>query len=263
MRIGYIQNDPLFGEKEKNFKGIRTLVRDVHADLLVLPELFATGYAFTSRDEALAMAETDRGPTFLFLKELSGSTGATMVGGFIERENDRIYNSLLIVSGDRVIGSYRKIHLFYKEHFWFAPGDRMPAVYEINGVRIGVMICFDWIFPEVCRALALKGMQVLAHPANLVMLHCQNAMVTRCLENGIFAVTANRTGSEQRGEDHFVFTGSSQVTGNDGRILSSAPADVPQVSVVEIDEKRADHKLITPYNDVLKDRRPGLYDISR
>ena len=260
MKVGYIQNAPIFGAKEKNFEGVRSLLNGIKADLLVLPELFATGYTFISKEEAKEMAETNHGQTADFLKELSKMTGATMVGGFIEIDKDKVYNSLLIISKGEVLDTYRKIHLFNKEKLWFSPGDKPLKVYDINGVKIGAMICFDWMFPEVCRTLALQGMQVLAHPSNLVMPYCQSAMVTRCLENRIFAVTANRIGNEQRGEDNFTFTGASQITGSDGKILSFAPIDKPHVSVIEIDEKLADNKMINKYNNVIKDRREDFYD---
>jgi Predicted amidohydrolase len=259
MRVGYIQTAPIFGEKERNFEQIRRLAKGLKADLLVLPELFATGYTFTSGEEAEALAETTEGETACFLKELSVKTSATIVGGFIERENDKIYNALMIVSGDKVIDTYRKIHLFNKEKLWFSPGDKELKVHEINEVKIGAMICFDWIFPEVCRTLALQGMQVLAHPSNLVMPYCQKAMVTRCLENRIFAVTANRIGTEKRGEDNFTFTGASQITATDGTILSSAPTDQTVIAVVEIDERQADNKWINYYNNVIEDRRTEFY----
>jgi len=259
MRIGYIQTSPIFGEKEKNFEQISSLISNIKADLLVLPELFATGYTFTSKEEAEALAETTEGETAAFLKQISVITSATIVGGFIERENDRIYNALLIVSDGKVIDTYRKIHLFNKEKLWFSPGDKPLQVYDINGVKIGAMICFDWIFPETCRTLALQGMQILAHPSNLVMPYCQKAMVTRCLENRIFAITANRIGTEHRGNDNFTFTGASQITATDGTILSSAPTDQTSVTVIEIDEKQADNKWINYYNNVMEDRRTEFY----
>ncbi len=261
MRIGYIQTSPEFGAKERNFEHIRNQTRGLKADLLVLPELFATGYTFASENEVIELAETDCGMTAGFLMELSALTDSVIVGGFIEKEETRFYNSLLIVYGSKVIATYRKIHLFNKEKLWFTPGDKPLQVFEINGVKIGAMICFDWIFPEVCRTLAIGGMQVLVHPSNLVMPHCQKAIVTRCIENRIFAVTANRIGTENRGDDHFTFTGGSQITSPDGRILSSASSDREQVSIVEIDEKQADNKMINSYNDVLCDRRPAFYHL--
>ncbi|PKP22494.1 MAG: acyltransferase [Bacteroidetes bacterium HGW-Bacteroidetes-21] len=259
MKIGYVQNAPVFGAKEKNFDEIRILLKDVKADLLVLPELFATGYTFCSKEESRELAEPANGITADFMKEMSIHTGASIVAGFAELDNDKVYNSLIIVSGNKVIDTYRKIHLFNKEKLWFSPGDKPLKVHEIKGVKIGAMICFDWIFPEVARTLALQGMQVLAHPSNLVMPYCQAAMVTRCLENRIFAVTANRIGNEKRGDDDFTFTGASQITATDGKILSSAPVDKSHVSVVEIDVSKADHKMINDYNDVVKDRRMEFY----
>ena len=259
MKVGYIQNSPLFGEKEKNFNQVRKLIGDAKADLLVLPELFATGYTFTSKEEVKNLAETNDEDTANFLKEISTKTGAVIVAGFIERDGENYYNSSIMIYKNKVIDTYRKIHLFNKEKLWFSPGNKKLSVHDINGMKIGMMVCFDWIFPEVSRTLALIGAQILAHPANLVLPHCQKAMVTRCIENRIFAVTANRIGNEKRGKDDFTFTGQSQITSCDGKILSSALKDKTSIDVVEIDITKANNKMITEYNDVLKDRRGEFY----
>lgn len=259
MKIGYVQNTPKFGDKQYNFDEVKVLTKGIKADLLVLSELFATGYTFASREEAFDLGETTDGETANFLKALSNETGATIVAGFVELENDKVYNSLIIVSGDIVIDTYRKIHLFNRETLWFDKGDKPLKVYEINGVKIGTMICFDWLFPEVCRELTLQGMQVLAHPSNLVMPYCQKAMVTRCLENKIFAITANRTGNEKRGHDDFTFTGASQITAPNGEVLSSAPISESHLSIVEIDETLALNKKINDYNHLINEIRPEFY----
>ncbi len=259
MKIGYIQNSPLFGEKEKNFNQVRKLIGDTKADLLVLPELFATGYTFTSKEEVKNFAETSDEETANFLKEISTKTGAVVVAGFIEKDGGKNYNSSIMVYKDKVIDTYRKIHLFNKEKLWFALGNKQLSVHNLNGMRVGMMVCFDWIFPEVSRTLALLGAQIIAHPSNLVMPYCQQAMTTRCLENRVFAVTANRIGNEKRGKDDFTFTGGSQITSFDGKILSSARQDKTFIDVVEIDITKADNKMINEYNDVLKDRRGEFY----
>ena len=259
MKIGYIQTSPLFGEKEKNFNQIRKLVGNAKADLIVLPELFATGYTFTSKGEVDDLAETNQEETANFLKEISAKTGAVIVAGFIEKDAGKNYNSSIMVYKTKVIDTYRKIHLFNKEKLWFTPGNKKLQVHNINGMKIGIMVCFDWIFPEVSRTLALNGAQVIAHPSNLVMPYCQQAMVTRCLENRVFAVTANRVGNEKRGKDNFTFTGGSQITSFDGKILSSAPKDKTSMDIVKIDITKADNKMLNDYNDVLKDRREGFY----
>lgn len=259
MKIGYVQNSPAFGEKEKNFQQIRKLIKNIKADLIVLPELFATGYAFTSREEVNNLAETAEEETSQFLKQISNETDAVIVAGFIEKEKGKNYNSSIMVYKNEVVGTYRKIHLFNKEKLWFSPGNKKLPVHDIRGMKVGVMVCFDWIFPEVSRTLALSGAQVIAHPSNLVMPYCQKAMVTRCLENRVFAVTANRIGHEKRGKDNFTFTGGSQITSFDGKILSSAPEDKTFADVVEIDIAKANNKMLNDYNDVLKDRRVEFY----
>ncbi len=259
MKIGYIQNSPLFGEKKKNFNQVRKLIGDIKSDLIVLPELFATGYTFTSKEEVRNLAETSQEETANFLKEISTKTGAVIVAGFIEKDDGKNYNSSIMVYKTKVIDTYRKIHLFNKEKLWFTPGNKKLQVHNINGMKIGIMICFDWIFPEVSRTLALIGAQIIAHPSNLVIPYCQQAMTTRCLENRVFAVTANRIGNEKRGRDDFTFTGGSQITSFDGKILSSASKDKTSVDIVEIDITKANNKMINKYNDVLKDRRGEFY----
>ena len=165
----------------------------------------------------------------------------------------------MTVYQDKVINVYRKIHLFNTETLWFSPGNTPLPVINIKGMKIGIMICFDWFFPEASRTLALKGAQVIAHPANLVLPYCQAAMVTRCLENRAFAVTANRIGTEKRGEDEFTFTGASQITSFDGKILSSAPKDKSFVDIVEVDLSKSNNKMINSYNDLFKARRVQFY----
>ena len=194
MKVGYIQTSPIFGEKGQNFQEIEKLITNLKADLIVLPELFATGYTFISKEEVISLAEDLNGETAQFLIKIAQMTGAIVVGGFIEKEEEKIYNSAMIVSSKGVIGSYRKIHLYFKEKLWFSPGDKPLKIYDINRVKIGIMICFDWIFPETARTLALLGADIIAHPTNLVLPYCQNAMVIRCLENRVFAITATRIG---------------------------------------------------------------------
>ncbi|MFX1470719.1 MAG: nitrilase-related carbon-nitrogen hydrolase, partial [Promethearchaeota archaeon] len=142
MKIGYIQTSPIFGEKEKNFEQINKLIDDLKADLLVLPELFATGYTFVSKKETESLAEDLEGQTAQFLIKLSKKTKATIVGGFIEKDEDNLYNSAMIVFDSKILGVYRKLHLYYKEKLWFSPGNKQLEIYNVNNINIGIMICF-------------------------------------------------------------------------------------------------------------------------
>lgn len=263
MRIGYVQTATEFGRKERNFDTVRSLAADGfegrRVDLLVLPELFATGYTFTSREEAAKLAEPAEGATAAFLQELAATVDGVVVAGFAEADRGRVYNSSLVVDRDGVLGTYRKLHLFNREKLWFDPGDQEPVTYNAAGVKFGVMICFDWIFPEAMRTLMLLGADIVAHPANLVLPFCQDAMKTRCLENRMFAVTANRVGREIRGVDDFNFTGLSQITAPNSAVLASASAEVGEAEAAEIDPAAAGDKKLNAHNDLRLDRRVEYY----
>jgi len=259
MKVGYVQTSPIFGEITQNFKQVEDLLDNTKADLIVLPELFATGYTFISKEEAESLAENTEGKTAEFLIGIANRTGAVVVGGFIEKDGNQIFNSSMIVSDSEVLGIYRKIHLYYKEKLWFSPGNKPLEIYEVKNAKIGVMICFDWFFPETIRSLTLLGADIIAHPANLVLPYCQRAMITSCLINRVFAVTSNRVGNEARGEDNFTFTGGSQITSYNGDVLSSAPKDKAHIDFVKIDVEKARDKNLNKYNNVIKDRRTEFY----
>jgi predicted amidohydrolase len=160
------------------------------------------------------------------------------------------------------LASYRKIHLFGMETAFFLPGDRPFSTCDVGGVRVGIMICFDHLFPEAARSLALLGADVIAHPANLVLPGvAQRTMEVRALENGIFAATANRVGSEARNGNELRYTGQSQIVGPNGNVLVRLSEDRPEIAVVEIDISRARDKAVTSRNDKLADRRPHLYTL--
>ena len=235
------------------------MMADVRADLYVLPELALSGYVFESREEARGLAQTPDGEEFGVVDRLARERSATVVIGFAELAGERLYNSSLMIGPDGSRTVYRKVQLFCDEKTHFDPGDRAPSVVESGGVRLGMMICFDWIFPEVARTLALGGADVLCHPTNLVLPYCQDAMITRCVENRVFALTANRVGTESRAGQSFTFTGASQIVTPKGERLARAGIDTEEVIVADIDPAMARNKAVTEVNDVLGDRRPELY----
>lgn len=261
MKIGAYQNNPEFGHVENNVQQAVIALQGTDADLLVLPEMFNTGYQFVSKEEAFELAEEiPTGYTCRAMIDLARTRDMHLVFGIAERDGKRLFNSAAIVGPKGFIGRYRKTHLFYEEKHFFEPGDTGFRVFDIGIARLGVMICFDWWFPEAARCLALSGADIICHPANLVLYGCHRAMVTRSLENGVFSITANRTGSEARGgKDPQVFTGESQILDNMGNLLAGMKRDNTGVAVADIDVHRARDKSITPLNDRFKDRRPDLY----
>ncbi len=260
MKVAFIQFDPIFGEIDANIKKAVWLVRRADADIIVLPELFNTGYLIVSKEEAFDLSEPiPRGKTTDALSVASREKGAHIVAGVIERDNDDLFNSAVVISPTGYLGKYRKVHLFSEEKFWFKPGDLGFNVFDIGICRIGVMVCFDWFFPESMRTLALKGADLICHGANLVLPFCQDAMITRCLENRVFAVTANRTGVESRKGKTLRYTGKSQITGPDARIIYQAGAETEEIGIAEIDVNLSRDKNLNPYNHILLDRRKDFY----
>ncbi|MBI3586564.1 MAG: acyltransferase, partial [Ignavibacteriales bacterium] len=173
----------------------------------------------------------------------------------------KIFNSAALVGPSGLIGVYRKIHLFDREHLFFTPGDLGFPVFDLPFGKIGIMICFDWIYPESARSLVLKGAQLIAHPSNLVLPHCPDAMVTRCLENRIFAATANRVGNENRGGFDLRFIGTSEIVSPRGEILKRLSTEKPEVGVSDIDLGLASDKKINTFNDLLGGRRTDQYSL--
>lgn len=261
--IGFAQYHIRFGEYDRNVDTItRLAAKASDADLLVFPELGLTGYEFLDRGEVERYAEPfDAGPTSELLRRLAKKHQTTLVLGYPEYTTKGCFNSAMIAQPDGVLTNYRKLHLFSRETELFKPGDAEPPVVETPAGRVGLMICFDWFFPETARILALKGAQIIVHPSNLVLDYCQRAMYCRCVENAVFIVTANRIGTENRAGRSLTFTGASQILDVEGATLAAASADEESVQVVDIDPGRADEKGITEYNDRLRDRRVELYGL--
>ena len=266
MKTGYLQFKPEFGNPDKNISRIKEMVSDKDFDLLVLPELANSGYLFIDKSELNDLAEdVETGKFCSALKEICRSKNAHIVSGLCERSGDRFYNSSILVRPDGKISVYRKIHLFDEEKLWFTPGYSSPEVYEISGenfqkVKIGMMICFDWFFPETARTLALKGAQIICHPSNLVMAYCQTAMFTRALENRVFTITANRIGYDVRENKELFFTGESVIVSPKGEYLCRGSKDKEEICITEIDPDIALNKNLNDRNNIFTDRKKEFYN---
>ena len=259
-RVGYFQFAPEFGKVMTNLSKVVSALKGIEADIVVLPELPFTGYYFQDRAELVSLAEDPNdSPTVLALVDLCRENDFYLVTGFAEKAADKIFNSALLIGASGIIQTYRKLHLFNTEKEYFDPGDKQLESIEIRGARVGLMVCYDWAFPEVARTLALQGADLICHPSNLVLAWGQQAMLTRCLENGVFAVTANRIGSDIRPRGTVTFTGQSQVAGPKGALLHQSGLNEQELFIIEIDLDQARNKRVTPRSDLLKDRRPAFY----
>ena len=263
MKAGFVQTHPEFGRIRENVEAAVNEIEYLDSSLVVLPELFSTGYQFRTKEEAFKLSEpVDGGYAAGRLVETARKKKIHIVAGFAERAGKRVYNSSMLVGPRGVVGVYRKAHLFWDEKKIFSKGDTAFKVYNAAGTKVGMMICFDWIFPEVARTLALKGAEIICQPSNLVLPYCPQAMITRSLENRVFSITANRVGNEERVRGkrlHFI--GASQIVAPNGSVLYRAAGDGVKAASMEINPGEARNKNITPVNNIFKDRRKDLFTL--
>ncbi len=262
-RVAVVQFEPKLLDLVTNLQTIERLLDSVEADLIVLPELATCGYVFNTQDEVNSVSEDpENGDSVKLIENISSKKDCSIIYGYAEKASNGIYNSAMLVNPDGTKYSYRKTHLFAEEKKFFLPGDSGFQVKEAkHGVKVGLMICFDWQFPESARSLALNGAQIICHPANLVLPWCQQAMITRSLENRVFSITCNRTGLERNGEKELYFTGMSQVLGTKGEILVRTGEDTEEIAIVTINPELALNKEVTQYNSVFDDRRTEIYNL--
>jgi predicted amidohydrolase len=258
MKLACVQFCPAYCDLDETIRRLEPLLEQVReADLIVLPELCNSGYNFRTHDDAVNSAEpVDGGPFGSFLQQTCDDLDCEICAGLNERDGNALYNSAVLMSARGVEGLYRKMHLFVNEKDHFAPGDAGLPIFDRSYGRIGIQICFDWIFPEPWRILALKGAEVICHPSNLVLPdRAQRAVPVHAMLNRVFVATANRIGTE----DDLTFTGLSLITDARGNVMRQASTTAQETIMVEIDPQRARDKMATARNHVLDDRRPDQY----
>ncbi len=235
------------------------------AELVVLPELASSGYAFEDRGEAARHAEPLDGPTVAAWTALAADLDLGIVGGLCERgEGGDLYNSAVVIDADGVRGAYRKVHLWDREKGIFTPGEAAPPVVEFRGHRISVIVCYDLEFPEWVRGPALSRVRLLCapvawpryprpegeRPAEVLRVQTGAGM------NRMFVAAADRVGRERNIE----WTGGSVIVDADGWPLAGPHPDGEEhLLVADCDLASADDKAISDNNDVMADRRPTLY----
>jgi predicted amidohydrolase len=257
-QVSIIQFEPSLLNPEENTRRLEPLIDQVSGShLVILPELANSGYNFRNFDEARQCAEIigQKGHFQDFLIAKAREKNVFIVSGINERERDQLFNSAILVGPSGLIGKYRKMHLFMNEKDIFQPGNAGLPVFDLGSFRIGIMICFDYLFPEPWRILAMKGADLVCHPSNLLTENPHRCLPGIALMNRIYVATANRTGTE----GNLTFNGRSFFTNPDGRITNMLSQDETGTTTIEIDTQLSRNKMITLRNHVFDDRRPEAY----
>ena len=256
LRAGVIQFDVRRGDISSNLESAITGIRRLSAQgaqLAVLPELWTCGF-----DHANIIQHAEKIPEIIdILAQTAKAHGMLIAGSLPEASDGRIYNTLVVIDRDGAIaGSYRKVHLFStgRENQTFTAGQTAEVWNTSLGV-IGGVICYDIRFPELCRSLAIQGARLIvvcAQWPEARIGHWNTLLQSRAIENQLFIVAANRTGSD----NPLSFPGHSQIISPYGEILAKTTDARDEVSA-EIHFKDMD--AFRSLFDCLKERVPEAY----
>lgn len=257
IKAGFIQFRPILGDLQQNMENLSGLIEKADgADLIVIPELANSGYNFENKEQAFQLAEDIKNSAFIdFLIGKAREFDLHIVSGFNEKEDNKLFNTSVLVNSKGFVGKYRKIHLFMNEFDIFEKGNLGLPVFDMGFCKIGMLVCFDWIFPEVWRILALKGADIICHPSNLVLPYAQQAVPVHGMINKYYIITANRYGTE----GGVTFSGKSFISDPFGKTLAMAKAKEDSVKIVEMDIAQSRNKMITDRNHAIHDRFPEDY----
>jgi predicted amidohydrolase len=270
VTIACIQFEPRIGEVDANLDAIEIQVRQARAkgaQLIVLPELADSGYVFDSAEELARLAQPiPDGQSAQRLIALATELEVYIVSGLAEVAGDAFYNSAILCGPEGYIGTYRKMHLWYRENLFFEKGDLGLPVFATPLGNIGIAICYDGWFPETFRQLAMKGAEVICVPTNWVPMPDQDPQAeamsnilhkAAAHSNGLFIACADRVGTE-RGQP---FIGQSLIIDATGWPLagpaSRADEDILYATITPADVSTKRH--LNEFNDIFGDRRSDVY----
>lgn len=271
IRIAGVQMEPRLGQARENVAEVVRMTKAaaaVRADLVVYPECAISGYVFRSRQEALLVAETVPGPSTEELAALCRELNIYMIFGLLEKQDDKLFNAAVFLSPKGIIAKYRKAHLPCLGVDRFVErGDTPFEVYQTPIGNIGLLICYDIMFPECPRVMALLGADILVMPTNFSPRPWGRAekivnyvLNTRALENRVHVVAVDRVGTEEG----YRFVGKSRIVSALGDTLAEAVTDREEVLYAEVSLAMARQKqsIVIPGEwevNGIEDRRPELY----
>lgn len=267
MKIAAVQMDVTLGDVAKNVSRMQDFLREAAqagAKLTIFPECAATGYCFTSLEEGRATGEAIPGSITEAMTAACRETNTYAVFGTLEKTERELFNAAVMTGPSGVVAVYRKIHLPWLGIDMFTTPGREPfAVQEIEGVRVGMNICYDSGFPESSRLLMLAGADLVVLPTNWppgAECNAKHAIPTRAMENAVYYAAVNRVGTE-RG---FRFIGQSSICAPNGDVLAIAETTEERILYADIDPARARNKRMVrvPGKHVIDrqaDRRPDIY----
>jgi predicted amidohydrolase len=264
IKIALAQISSKRENKKENLQKIEEFTikaKEQEADLVIFPELALTGYVL--RDQIYELAEVIPGPSIKRIEYLAKKTGMHIIFGMpelSEKTEATIFNTAVFVGPTGFIGKFRKMYLpthsVFEEKRYFRPGYQTAAFNTAIG-NIGLFICYDIFFPEVCRLTRLKGAELIvcisASPA-MRRGYFEILTAARALENTAFLAFVNLVGVE----DGLQFWGGSRLVSPTGDLLAKAKYDEEDIVICEVDY--SDIRAAETFIPTLRDLRPELFD---
>lgn len=258
MKVGCIQMNVGFGKVEENYERAEGFIRKAHsegAEIVVLPEMWNTGYALEKLPE---LADENGERTKAFLQKLAKELNIHIVGGSVAtKKDDKFYNTMYVVNcHGEIISEYSKVHLFrlMNEDKHLESGEAMNR-FDLGDLPAAAVICYDIRFPEWLRAHALAGAKVIFVSAQWPterIDHWKTLLQARAIENQCYIIAVNRISRNPQN-----FNGSSMVIEPWGEVLWVGKED-EELAIIDVDFSKVDE--IRTRIPVYDDRRPELYE---
>jgi len=264
IRIAAVMFNSAVGQVRHNLARMLPWIKKAKkegADLICFPELNITGYS--TKPEIKDCAEPIPGPVSERLFQMAHENQVVILAGMVEKDEDnRIFASHLVITPDGIAGVYRKLHIAPPECGIFTPGRKVP-LFEIQGVKLGIQLCYDAHFPELSTRMAVDGAEIIfmphASPRGTPpekLASWLRHLTARAFDNSVFIVACNQVGKNQ---NRLVFPGLAVVVGPSGKILGKDTTGCEGMLVADLksDDLSAVRNHRMRY--FLPNRRPELY----
>ena len=256
FKIACAQIDLSLGDKKANLEKaskFASISRSREVEVICYPEYLTTGYA---SEKINNLAEPIPGPSTEKLQSIAEENNICIVASLAEVFRDKLYNTgIFIDSKGKLLGKHRKVHLFYTEPNYFQHGNEY-ITFDTKFGRVGLMICYDAIFPEVARTLALEGAEIIFMPANWPEPFISQwllATSARALDNQVWVVAVNRVGTDGT----FTYFGRSRVVDPYGNPATESHGNNEEIITIKLEPKKSEEFKNTV--NFLQDRQPKTY----
>ena len=238
LRLTLVQTDIVWEDTDRNIQRFSKIVDDLtgKTDLVVLPEMFSTGFSMNSEN----LAEEMQGRTVAWMQEVSAKSDMAIMGSIIIKDKDLFFNRLLFVSPDNRTGFYDKRHLFRmgEEDKYFHHGN-VRKIFSLGDWRICPQICYDLRFPVWSRNR--NDYDLLVYVANWPESRREvwkALLKARAIENQSYVVGVNRVGIDGRNLD---YAGDSMLISPKGEEISNIPSheEAVETYTISLDELKA------------------------